>query len=82
MINPINAGRIQPIPISKNGRYFSPNEMINLANDVFKNGSGLALTPSINDAIIVKKIVNRYTIFEWLNNGLTKVNKIIVMANG
>lgn len=64
MINPINAGKIQPIPISKNGRYFSPNEMMNLANDVFKNGSELALTPSINDAIIVKKIVNRYTVFE------------------
>lgn len=63
-MNPINAGIIQPIPIVKNGKYFSPKEIIKRAKLVFTKNSGLAFTPSINAAIIVKNVVNRYTILE------------------
>lgn len=57
-MKPNSVGVTHPIPIVKKGRYFSLNEMILCANDVFAISAGLALMPSANDATIVKYVVN------------------------
>ena len=82
MTKPIIAGRTQPIPIDDKGKYVVPNSITVLENAVSAMNLGLALRPSINAAIIVKYVVNWYTVREWLKYLLNSVNKINVIANG